>query len=176
MTNPEPQILAEGRFARFVRKGTWEYVERKNLSGIVVLIPITDQGEMVLVEQFRVPVNARVIELPAGLAGDIPGQEDEDLTRAACRELEEETGYKPHSLKLLCQGPPAPGISNEVVTLFLATKLERVGEGGGDENEDIQVHHVAIDQFAQWLSQQQASGKLVDPKVFVALHFAQNQD
>ena len=176
MKDTPVEILAEGKYARFVRQGRWEFVQRKNLTGIVVLVPITDDNQIVLVEQFRVPTGARVIELPAGLAGDIPGQEDEDLTLAAARELEEETGYRAQQLKRLLAGPPSPGISNEVVTFFLATGLERVGPGGGDASEDIQVHHVPTKEFENWLTQQDAAGKLIDPKVLVAQFYAARLD
>ena len=88
------EILAQGKFLRLVRQGTWEYSERLGISGVVGIVPVTDAGEIVLVEQFRVPTGRPVLELPAGLVGDIPGQEQEPFEAAAARELEEETGYR----------------------------------------------------------------------------------
>src|SRR5699024_2459270 len=88
------QLLYAGDFLRVKRRGHWEYVERVNARAVVVIVAVTDAGELVLVEQPRVPVAANCIELPAGLVGDIAGAEDESLATAAARELEEETGYR----------------------------------------------------------------------------------
>lgn len=165
------EVLAEGRFARLVRKNNWEYVTRKNISGIVLLVPLTDAGELVLVEQFRPPVNTRVLELPAGLAGDLPGAPDEAMEQAAQRELEEETGYRAGRLTLVTKGPPSPGLCSEIIHVFLATDLQRVGAGGGDHSEDIVVHHVPLSALDAWLAGK--TDVMVDPKVFMGAWFAQ---
>ena len=89
------EVIAATRHLQLVRRGGWEYVERPNVTGIVVIVPVTRDGELVLIEQYRVPVDRPVIELPAGLAGDVPGTEGERLEAAARRELLEETGYRP---------------------------------------------------------------------------------
>jgi ADP-ribose pyrophosphatase len=167
------EILYEARFLRLVRQGSWEYTERHRVSGIVALVPVTDAGEIVLVEQFRVPCGRRVVELCAGLAGDVPGQEEEPLEAAAARELEEECGYRAASVTRLSAGPNAAGSSNSVITFFLATGLTRVGDGGGDETEDIQVHVVPLAGAAAWLAAQEASGKMIDPKIYAGLWFAE---
>jgi len=176
MTNESPpttpHVLFDGRFLQAVRVGHWEYVRRKNTSGIVILVAITPSNELILVEQHRIPVDAPVIELPAGLAGDIAGSELEPLEEAAARELEEETGWRAQRLVRLAAGPVSAGLTSEVVTFFGAYDLERVGEGGGDASEDIRVHHVPLDEVPSWLIAQEARGALVDPKVFSALHFA----
>ena len=96
MANSE--TVAEGKFIRLVRKGTWEYVTRKGVCGIVAMVALTDDGKLVFVEQDRPPVGKRVVELPAGLAGDKAGEEDEALADAARRELLEETGYEALSM------------------------------------------------------------------------------
>src|SRR5436190_21784999 len=88
------EVLYEGKFRRYVRRGGWEYVARRNVTGIVGIIAVTDDGKLVLVEQFRPPVGKNVIEIPAGLAGDVAGSEHEALAEAARRELLEETGYE----------------------------------------------------------------------------------
>lgn len=172
---PSKEILYQGRFLRLVRQGSWEYAERVGISGIVGLIPVTPQGELVLVEQFRVPSGGSVVELPAGLAGDIAGQEHEALELAAARELEEETGYRAGRLRRLMQGPNAAGSSSSQMTLFLADQLVKVGPGGGDEHEDIIVHVVKLDAVWPWLQAQQAQGKMVDPKIFAGLWFAEHR-
>jgi ADP-ribose pyrophosphatase len=173
--NPPSQpkeILATGKYLRLVREGTWEYSERVGASGIVAMVPVTDAGEIVLVEQYRVPTKAFVIEIPAGLVGDKAGQEDEGLELAAARELEEETGYKAGTLRRLLEGPSSAGSSNSVITFFLATQLVKVGPGGGDEQEDITVHVVPIAGAMGWLDAQVKLGKILDPKIFAGLYFA----
>ena len=94
-----PEVLYEGRFLTFKRKGTWEYVERRAVTGAVAILAITENQEIILVEQFRPPVGCQVIELPAGLAGDIKSEEQETLAQAAARELLEETGYEAKRLE-----------------------------------------------------------------------------
>jgi ADP-ribose pyrophosphatase len=169
------EILARGKYLQMVRQGSWEYAERINISGIVGLIPVTDAGELVLVEQFRVPLGKRCVELPAGLAGDVAGQEQEPLVEAARRELEEETGYRARDMRQVLEGPNSAGSSPHLMTFFLATGLSKVGEGGGDEHEDIQVHVVPIQGIHAWLQAQEAQGKALDPKIYAGLWFAEHQ-
>src|SRR4051812_6198116 len=88
--DPTLQTLADAKHIRLVRRGRWEFVTRKGVCGIVGIVAVTEDGKMILIEQERVPVNARVIEIPAGLAGDMAGHETEDLAVAAERELLEE--------------------------------------------------------------------------------------
>lgn len=83
------QIIAETRFLRLIKRGRWDFVQRVNTTGVVCLFPLTADARVILVEQFRPPVNAPVIEFPAGLAGDLEGQEAEALETAALRELVE---------------------------------------------------------------------------------------
>ena len=82
----------EGRYLSLRERDGWEFASRSNASSVVVLVAVTPAEEIVLVEQYRKPVEARVIELPAGLVGDL-GDPDEPILDAAARELEEETGY-----------------------------------------------------------------------------------
>lgn len=163
------EVLLESKHLRFVRSRTWEYVERRNVCGIVAIVPVTGNGEFVLVEQYRIPVDAPVIEVPAGLADVVDGR-DEPLEEAARRELREETGFHAPRLQYLFAGPPSAGLSSEVVTFFLATNVQRVGAGGGDANENIQVHTVPLATVDDWLDQQANSGKLIDPKVYTGLY------
>src|SRR5688500_16928283 len=120
------QVLASGKFLRLVRRGRWEYADRVNSSGAVVIVAVTDDGRLVLTEQHRLPLDRRVIELPAGLAGDEPGQSDEDFSLAARRELLEETGYECREMIELMTGPTSAGLSTEIVTMFLARGLSKV--------------------------------------------------
>jgi ADP-ribose pyrophosphatase len=126
----------------------------------------------VLVEQFRPPVNKNVIEIPAGLSGDTPSFKNEDLKLAAARELEEETGYRAGRMTLVASGTASAGLCDEIITLFRATELEKVSDGGGDETESITVHEIPLDEVVQWLEDQRAQDKLVDLKVYSALYFA----
>ena len=166
------EVLAEGRFVRLVAQDGWEWVERVNTSGAAVIVAVTRERELLLVEQYRIPMGARVIELPAGLAGDLAGSELEHVFDAAHRELFEETGYKAESFETLTEGPSSAGLSNETYTLLLARNVERAGHGGGDEGEDIEVHRIPIDEAAAWLEARRKAGVHVDPRVYAGLYFA----
>jgi len=168
----DSEVLAEGRFLRLVRRRGWEYTERRGIHGIVVLVAVTPQGELLLVEQHREAVGATVIELPAGLAGDEPGSEHESLEEAAARELREETGWEASSWERLSAGPPTAGLSNEVVTLMRARGVQRSGDGGGAGGERITVHAVPLAEVPSWLRRREAGGTLVDPKVWAGLWWA----
>ena len=176
MSNSDPiQTLFEGNHIRLVKQGRWEYAQRKNASGIVAIVAVTADKKIILVEQYRVPVQAAVIEFPAGLSGDIAGEEDETLETAAIRELEEETGYKAQRMEKLISGPVSSGSSSSQLTLFRAHDIVKTGEGGGDDTENITVHEIALDQVEAWLTQQAASGKQVDPKVFAGFYYIRNE-
>lgn len=168
----EPETLYEGRHLRLVQRAGWEYVERRNVSGVVVIVPITDDGRLVLVEQPRLPVGGPVIELPAGLAGDIPGAEHEALAVAARRELVEETGYEAATIEYLADGPLSAGLTSETATFFRATGLRRVATGGGDPSEQITVHHVAISQLGDWLHTMTKRGRQVAASLYSGLYLA----
>jgi ADP-ribose pyrophosphatase len=163
------EILGEGRFLRLVRRGRWEYCERRNVTGIVVIVATTPARELVLVEQERPAVRARVLELPAGLAGD---EGEESLEAAARRELLEETGFLAERWERLVDATPSPGLCSEVVTFFRASGLSRTGPGGGDPTERIVVHLVPLADAAAWLRARTGPGLLVDEKVYAGLHFA----
>jgi ADP-ribose pyrophosphatase len=164
-----PEVITQTKYLRLLRRGTWEYVERTQITGIVVIVAVNVAGELVLVEQYRPPVDRRVIELPAGLAGDVAGAEDERLEEAARRELLEETGYLAGVLTPQFHGPPSAGITSEEVTFFLARNVQRVAGGGGDASEEITVHCVPVDQVPRWLEAQTRQGKAIDVKVYAGL-------
>lgn len=169
------QILASGRFTRLIRRDGWEYVERTGSSGVVAVLAVTAEGALLLAEQYRPPVLKRVIDLPAGLAGDLAGHEQEVLTEAARRELEEETGFTAESFDFVVSLPSSPGLTAETVELFVAHGVSRCGDGGGDDSENITVHAVDLENIADWLDRKVAAGCLVDPKVFTALWWAERQ-
>ncbi len=165
------EILAEGRFLRLSRRGRWEYVSRVNAAGAVHILAVTPDDELLMVDQYRVPMDGRVLELPAGIVGDADGGADDTPETAAVRELIEETGYRPGRVERLYQGPSSPGMASEVVTVVRAFDLERVGDGGGLDDEDIRVLRVPLCGVRDWLAEQVAAGRTVDHKVYAALFF-----
>ena len=120
------RVLGEGKFTRLVAADHWEWVERLNASGGVVIAAITTDRELVLVEQYRIPLGARVLELPAGLAGDSPEVTGEPLVEAARRELLEETGYEATDWRWLIEGPSSAGLTNESFQLFPGRNARKV--------------------------------------------------
>lgn len=171
--NNSLETLWTGRHLSFVSKGHWEYVTRTKVSGVVGIVALTKDRRIILVEQYRRPVEASVIEIPAGLAGDIEGAEDEPLVEAAKRELLEETGYRADKWTLLTEGCTSPGLTDESITVFLAEELEKIESGGGDASESIEVHEVPLADLAPWLAAKQQSGALIDLKLYAALYFAE---
>ncbi len=165
-------VVWAGRHLEVEIREDWEFVRRKNISGIVGIVAVTDEGKLVLVEQYRVPAGKYVIELPAGLAGDTVDGEGEDLEMAARRELLEETGYKAGSMQQLFEGLSSAGLTDEKITFFLAKKLHKAGKGGGEGNERIIVHEVPIKEVPLWLGRQEQRGAAVDLKVYSALAVA----
>lgn len=167
------EIMAEGRYLRLVKEDGWEWVERTGVTGVVVVAALTEEGRVLFVEQHRHPVGTSVIEMPAGLAGDIAGKEEEDLADAARRELEEETGYTADRMERVCGGPVSAGLSNEVLTFFRAVGVRKIGDGGGDGTEEITVHEIPLADAPSWLAQREREGVPADPKVYVGLFFLQ---
>jgi ADP-ribose pyrophosphatase len=166
--NDDARILYEGKWLRLRTRGTWEYAERTNEGGLaVIIVAATPERKVLFVEQHRVPVDAKTIEMPAGIVGDIHAGESLEL--AAERELLEETGWQAAKVELLMVGPTSAGMSNERVAFVRATGLTRVHEGGGDETEDIVVHEVPIDEAPAWLAAKMAEGYEMDPKLWAGL-------
>ena len=169
---PEKGIRYEGRFLRMVARGQWEYVERQNTTGVVAILAVTEDDRILLVEQFRPPVDTTVIEIPAGLAGDIPGEEHEALATAASRELLEETGYEAGRMSFLAAGPSSAGLTDECISFFEATNLRRIGPGGSDSSESITVHEIPLSELRSWLHSRVENGAMVDPRIYAALAMA----
>jgi ADP-ribose pyrophosphatase len=172
-TLPELELIAEGKWLRLLRRGRWEFAQRTRGGTAALIIAVTDEGELVLIEQVRPPIGGPTIELPAGLIGDIVGSEDEAPELAAARELEEETGYAASRLELVASGTSSAGLSDERLLMFYAHGLTKVGDGGGVEHEDIRVHLVPVADVPGWLVIKQGEGLVVDLKVWSALYFAQ---
>ena len=141
----KPRMITEGRWLNFVARGGWEYAERRAISGIVGIVAVTDDRRLILVEQYRPPVDAPVIELPAGLVGDEPGRADEPLVEAARRELIAEAGYG----------------------------VKSISAGGGESHENRTCHGGPLYALDAWLVERQAAGRLIDLKIYAGLYLAQ---
>lgn len=161
------ETLYEGHYLRLKKRDNWEYAERTNAGSAVIVIAVTPDEKLLFVEQFRVPMNANTIEMPAGLVGDLDA--NDTIEEAAKRELLEETGWQAEEVKVLMIGPSSAGMSNEVIAFARARKLTRIHAGGGDESENIIVHEVPVKEAALWLTQKMADGYSMDPKLWAGL-------
>lgn len=159
----------EGRFIAAVREGPWEYVRRTRGISAAVILAETDAREILLVEQNRIPIGRRCLELPAGLIGDDHGGEDDNVERAAARELEEETGYRASHIQPLGEYYSSPGMVAESFALVRATGLTRAGEGGGVEGEEIVVHHVLRTNVVSFIEQKRDEGVGIDVRLLLLL-------
>jgi ADP-ribose pyrophosphatase len=166
----ELTTLYAGRHLSMVRRGDWEFTLRNTKRPSVGIVAITDARKVVLVEQYRPPVSRPVVELPAGLAGDVSGAEDEELLEAAKRELLEETGYVAARWTELGSGYTSPGLTDESIVLFLAQGITKQSAGGGDGSEQITIHEIAIDEVVGWLSR---NGLSLDLKLLAGLYAAE---
>ena len=162
------ETLYEGKWLRLRRRGHWEYAERSHANGMaVIIVAATPDDNVLFVEQFRVPLGKRTIEMPAGLVGD--DHAHDTLEAAAHRELIEETGWEPARVEVLLVGPTSAGMSNERIAFVRASSLTRVGAGGGVDGEDITVHEVPRASAPAWLMQKQAEGYELDLKLWAGL-------
>jgi ADP-ribose pyrophosphatase len=165
---PPLEVMWEGKFVRALRRGKWEFASRAG--GIrAVVIFAEHEGKVILVEQPRVPTDCRCIELPAGLVGD----HDPDATpeTTAIQELEEETGFTAESVERLGEFYASPGMLSEGFTLVRADGVRKIGEGGGDESEDIIVHLVSRADIPNFLEQKRAEGFGIDAKLLLLLNY-----
>jgi ADP-ribose pyrophosphatase len=165
---PPVEVMWEGKFVRALRRGKWEFASRaRDIGAVVVLAEY--EGKVILVDQPRVAPGCRCVEIPAGLVGD----EDPEATieSTAIKELEEETGFTAERIERLGQFYASPGMLSEAFTLVRAHGVRKMGEGGGDENEDINVHLVPRPDIANFLEQKRAEGFGIDVKLLLLLNF-----
>ncbi|MEA1936825.1 MAG: NUDIX hydrolase [Patescibacteria group bacterium] len=163
------ETISEGKFLRLVRisyrdnEGNpreWEAVERTTGTDIVSVIPVTDDGKIILVKQFRPPVGKMVIEFPAGLR-----DKGESLEDTALRETQEETGYRAGRTRELFAGSVSAGLSDEFLTIFLATDLKFVGKKDEQEERGITVCEVPLEEVNEWLDSEEEEGAFTDVKI-----------
>ena len=159
------EIMWQGQFVTAKRRGRWEYAGRSRGIRAAAIVSIDHEGHVLLVEQYRVPLGKRCLEIPAGLIGDHEGDEDEAPEAAAARELEEETGYRADTWETLGEFYSSPGMVSESFTLLRASDLTRVGEGGGTDSEDIRVHRVALNNLAEFVAARRAEGLAIDVRI-----------
>ena len=160
MNQNEPEVIRwQGKFITAKQRGRWEYASRSRGIRAAAILAI-DDGHVILVEQYRVPLGRPCLEIPAGLVGAIT---------AAHRELEEETGYKAETITDLGMFFSSPGMVSEGFSLLRAEGLTRVGEGGGTEGEDITVHRVALKHLAQFVEAKRAAGVGIDVRIAMIL-------
>jgi ADP-ribose pyrophosphatase len=175
MNQTPRHTICSGRFLALKKEGHWEYVDRIGVTGAAVVVAVTVDQKLLLVEQYRIPVHTRTIELAAGLVGDEPGGATEGLGEAGRRELLEEAGYAAEQIEVLCAGPSSSGLTSEVVTLLRASGLKRLSAGGGVAQEKITVHEVPLPEVHEWLRARANLGLLIDPKVYAGLYFLQHR-
>lgn len=163
------EIMWEGRFITAKKRGRWEYVGRARGIHAAVILAVDADGHVILVDQYRVPLGRRCIELPAGLVGDHDHNLGEDPSIAAARELEEETGYHAGRMEKIGEFFSSPGMVSESFTLFRAHDLTKVGEGGGVDSEDIVVHRVPLAEIEAAIALWRAEGYAIDVKMLTLL-------
>ncbi|GFE71121.1 NUDIX hydrolase [Chroococcus sp. FPU101] len=141
--------------------GEWECVRHP---GGALAVPITEDGKLVLVRQYRFSVQGRLLEFPAGTI-----EIGEDPFNTIQREIEEETGYRAHRWQTLGKFPLAPGYSDEYIYAFLAQDLEKLEiPPEQDIDEDMEVVLMSFDEFEAAIS----SGEPIDGKTIASYFMA----
>jgi ADP-ribose pyrophosphatase len=165
---PPAELMWEGKFIRAIRRGKWEYASRaRDIRAVVILAEF--EGKVILVDQPRVGPDCRCLELPAGLVGDLDPNATIEAT--AIKELEEETGFTAERVERLGDFYSSPGMLAEAFTLVRVHGVRRIGAGGGDESEDINVHLVARADIANFLEQKRAEGFGMDVKLLLLVNY-----
>ncbi|MFC9540909.1 NUDIX domain-containing protein [Lysinibacillus sp. NPDC056959] len=129
--------------------------------GAVAVIAITDEGKLVLVEQYRKALERSIVEIPAGKLE--PGEEPIVTAR---RELEEETGYGAQSLTYLQAFATSPGFADEIIHLFVAKDLYKIeNKADLDEDEFVELVEVSLEEAGQMV----ADERIYDAKTAFAV-------
>jgi ADP-ribose pyrophosphatase len=165
----ERDVLCEGRHMVFLKRNGWEYLEHRTAPEAAMVVALTGNDEIVLAEEFRPPIDAPVVSLPAGLVGD---EGPENAIDAARRELAEETGYTAASWQRLARGPGSAGQSSEMITFFLARPAVRSREQAAHDVGKIRVHVVPVASLREWSREREAKGAAIDPKIWAGLYLA----
>lgn len=131
----------------------------------VNVVPVTAEGRVLLVRQWRFGIAAPTLEIPGGMV------EEGDPRAAAARELEEETGYRAHSWRRLGVLHPNPAFLSNRLTVFLATDLERLGEPQGDGGEEIELETAALAEIPDLIT----SGRISHALVVAAFYLLDRQ-
>ena len=130
--------------------------------GAVGIIPITDDGYMILVKQFRKAVEKVLLEIPAGKI-----EINEEPKETALRELYEETGYQTDNMEYLFEFYTSPGFSNEKVYMFLAKELYYVGQNV-NKDEYIEIEKFKIEDLMDMIER----GEINDSKTMIGIYYA----
>lgn len=167
-TDKPRELQWDGKYIRVFKQGRWEFVSRTGETSAVVILA-EHEGRVILIEQYRVPLGGRCLELPAGLVGD----EDENATveETAVKELEEETGFTAERIEPLGEFYSSPGMVAESFTLVRAHGVRKVADGGGNEHEEITVHLVPRDEVPAFIASRRREGIAVDTKLLLFLDF-----
>lgn len=160
------ETVWQGKYLEVHKRGRWEYVSRTHGVSAAVILAV-DEGHVILVEQYRVPLGAQSLELPAGLVGD--AGDGEEAEAAALRELEEETGYRAERMIDLGRFHASPGMSSESFILMRAEGLVKVGDGGGVDGENILVHRAPVSEVAEFVERKRGEGVEIDAKILLLL-------
>jgi ADP-ribose pyrophosphatase len=162
-----PRVVYEGKYQRMLVRGTWEYSERTHAGGLAaIIIAVTPEDKVLFVEQFRVPLQAPTIEMPAGLVGDIHAGESIEVS--AVRELEEETGWTADHAEVLMIGPTSSGASSEKIAFVRATGLRRSAKAAAMTARTSPCTRFRAE-AAAWLVQKMGEGYELDAKLWAGL-------
>lgn len=178
------ETLWEGDFIKTVlityddskgRRRKWEAVGRVDCDGVVVVAPFTEDGEVLLIRQFRPVLRRYVIELPAGLV-----EKGEEPAKACLRELVEETGYQPGTLVPLTEGVMSTGINTETWHVFLALDARKATDElrrkyPPEEGEEIEVVSLPVDELYEALDAFRMNGDLIDLRIFGIIGLAKRK-
>lgn len=174
MTNVHSKkVLYSTKYLRLVNLDGWDYIERTTGRDVVCVVPVLinkhGEPELIFIKEFRIPLQDHVISFPAGLVADV--NKEETVVEAAYKELQEESGYSAKRLRHLMTGPSSSGMSDEITHFYLADKLTKVNDGGGDETENIEIIKVPLHKSHGWLYSK-SNECLVSPKTYIGLYFA----